>query len=584
MTIFLSSSIDTSSIFLSLIKKNSLCMVPLVAAHEGLCNCGKIDCHAKAKHPLKNFYWKWLASSEDEKVNDWWSCVGSINVGVLTGRWNKEHQGYLVVIDVDVPEHNILKRLPTTLQYRTGKRGHHLWFWSKNQLPNSVCLLAKHVDIRGHNGYVVVPPSTHVNGNEYVFENGKVSEIAQLPDWVWEEVKEGERRRRLEPKTKKTALTKREKTALSVLETAWARMSITEIREELDIGTLIPVGVRNTVIHRLLSSDRAKGTVTNQELWDHGNKYVKSLEEKNSFSECELALIISSVMKYPVYNNSHKRVNEIYGKWMKKNGHKLPPSYISSLEQADKEFFSSLTSTSSSKVGIPLAAITKAREEFLTLKGFKSMSVYKHTLLAQKLKDLGMTRTRTAKFNIWNVEVLSSMPIVVNKPTETTKVKLDMSTEVILPKQEEPLPSEEDFDLEVVKVKVTKHPREQNYPGTTHREYNEKILKSLPMPTNKDELKTFIKTLKPGDVIGFGFNKSEVKAVCAKHTVLLENQKTKDRALLCASTPLATLIVKAGLAEILYRDGKPFDTPEFKEVNLYTQKKIKPPPLPEEKI
>ena len=51
-------------------------------------------------------------------------------------------------------------------------------------MPNSVCHLDDKVDIRGTNGYVVIPPSNHISGREYVVEN-PYYEIANLPEWAY---------------------------------------------------------------------------------------------------------------------------------------------------------------------------------------------------------------------------------------------------------------------------------------------------------------------------------------------------------------------------------------------------------------
>lgn len=516
--------------FLKLIKQHEFHLIPLEAAKKGCCNCGKDECASPAKHPVKNFRWKWAASCDTSFVDDWWSNVGNINIGLVTGRWSKEKERYLVVVDIDTPDHEILQRLPKTLSYRTGKKGHHLWFWSKNQIPNSVSLLANKVDIRGTNGYVVIPPSTHVNGNEYLFEDKVLPEIADLPDWAYESLKQAMKEKGSKSKIIPNMLKdkKVDKKDVTKLQRSWSAMSISSIKDLLTKGGKIPCGVRNHTVFRLLSSDRAKGVQTKTELTRLGESYVASLEDKATFSHSELGMVVGSVMKYQVYNTSHEKVNEIYGKWMTKNGFKLGKEYLQKLDKVDHDFFAK--GLKPSKQGIPLVAITNARTEFLKAQGLESISMYKPTLLAQKLKDLGFTRTRTAKFNVWNVELVSPEEHKPMKDSKTNK-------------------------------------REQNYPGHQHRLYNEKILEGLMnVAVTRVDVQKFLETLQVEDRIGLGFKQyvvSDVKKTRegdVRFVELVEYNApvgTPGIELDC-NYPLSSVILAAGFMEILYRDGKPY--------------------------
>src|SRR5262249_1084145 len=89
--------------------------------------------------------------------------------------------GGLVVIDFD-PRHGGSDQglsLPESLKVITGN-GYHLWFRSNQQVRNSAGKLGPGIDVRGNGGYVVAPPSKHVSGSTYTFDN-KLP-IAELPD------------------------------------------------------------------------------------------------------------------------------------------------------------------------------------------------------------------------------------------------------------------------------------------------------------------------------------------------------------------------------------------------------------------
>ena len=380
----------------SQIIEHGFSVLPLQGIKSNVCTCGKPKCSSPGKHPLKGFRWKQAASTNKTVVNQWWEQAknGVHNIGVVTGCRSKINNKCLVVVDVDDSAHDIINKLPKTFTYRTGKGGFHFWFWSDIPVKNSVSLIAAKVDIRGTNGYVVVPPSSHVSGNEYVVVN--TSPIVDLPKFIQELVKQAH----IANKTEKT--TPKKKGELSKLSKEWAKVSIQEIKAFIAKKGKIPCGVRNSTIHRLLSSDRAKGVLSRDELWKNADSYRKSIEESNTMNDSELNAIVGSVMKYQPYNNMHTNVNKLYVRWMKKNGHKLPDGYEKTLEETDAKFFLSIKE---SKKGMSLAEIVASRESFLVSKGLLHRSNYKPSLLGKKLREMGFERVRTSKCNLWNVSI-----------------------------------------------------------------------------------------------------------------------------------------------------------------------------------
>lgn len=387
------SDMTTLETISDIILQNELYILPLYSVRDGgVCSCGKEDCASPGKHPLFRYNWKIIASNKPEKVLGWFEAYNKMNFGLATGRLSKITNKYLVVIDVDATEHPFIKTLPNTFSYRTGSGGHHFWFWSKYPVKNSVSLLANKVDVRGTDGYVVIPPSKHKKGN---YNNINNVAIADLPQSIVSVLL-------AKPQPKVVAKKPKSQTS-SVRHSAWVTQPIPTIRDMMQT-TLVPEGVRNVVMHRLLSSDRAKGGLK-PNLETNAKTYLKRFEHPETFRN-ELAGIVNSVLTYPAYNNNHEMINEQYVAWLKKNAkNKIPPKdLLTTLNSLDNEFFGLLAALPRSTKGCSLEEILAARKAHMRSKGHVDfVSNFKPQLLAKKLVSLGFTRTRTAKRNIWNV-------------------------------------------------------------------------------------------------------------------------------------------------------------------------------------
>jgi hypothetical protein len=181
----------------------------------------------------------------------------------------------------------------------------------------------------------------------------------------------------------------------------WDQYSIKEIREMIDNKSiLIPEGVRNRTIFRLLCSDRAHGA-DKIELLEKSRFYRKKCENYLTFQIEELNLIVESVMKYPSYNNSYENTNLKYIKWLEKNKIDNVNELKLKLQILDETFFSSLTKGSNSS----LQMITLTREEYFKSNGIEKFPVYKPSVLGSKLRSLGFERIKTSKCNFWNVDI-----------------------------------------------------------------------------------------------------------------------------------------------------------------------------------
>lgn len=77
------------------------------------------------------------------------------------------------------------EELPLTVTVLTGGGGRHLYFLYPGQLvPNSAGKLGEGLDIRGDGGYVVVPPSVHASGCEYIRCVDSPDKMTVAPPWL----------------------------------------------------------------------------------------------------------------------------------------------------------------------------------------------------------------------------------------------------------------------------------------------------------------------------------------------------------------------------------------------------------------
>ena len=167
-------------------------------------------------------------------IRAWWKKWPDAAIGIATGSASN-----LIVIDEDIDEdkgkngyHEIRRwekdhgALPETVQSITGRGGYHLFFrYTGTDIGNRTNLLDG-VDVRGEGGYVIVPPSKHPNGTEYMWEYGPDEmEPADLNETVMELLSIG----------------KEERT------------------EHFQLPATIPTGSRNDTLYRLACSLQAQG-------------------------------------------------------------------------------------------------------------------------------------------------------------------------------------------------------------------------------------------------------------------------------------------------------------------------------------
>ena len=164
---------------------------PLYPIVDGRCGCAKPNCGDAGKHPISTGWQRTIASPA--AVDGLWADRhGQRGIGLACG-----HTAGLWGLDVD-PRHSGTRSvrelqakhgpLPRTVTAHTGGGGWHLLFRWADGIRNSAGKIgAGGVDVRGHGGYLVLPPSQHASGGRYQWVFGPdTTEVAEAPDWLLE--------------------------------------------------------------------------------------------------------------------------------------------------------------------------------------------------------------------------------------------------------------------------------------------------------------------------------------------------------------------------------------------------------------
>jgi len=155
-------SLSTESAAFALAKRG----VRVLALHgvtAGKCDCGKRQCQSPGKHPIGSEFPKGhrSATTDRAKIRRVFSQNSNANLATVPP------PRYLVVdVDGEVGAENFAKLgLPETAFQFTG-RGRHYHYILEDDWPEKPPKIAG-IDFKTDNGYVVVPPSTHVTGKKY---------------------------------------------------------------------------------------------------------------------------------------------------------------------------------------------------------------------------------------------------------------------------------------------------------------------------------------------------------------------------------------------------------------------------------
>jgi Bifunctional DNA primase/polymerase, N-terminal/DnaB-like helicase C terminal domain len=134
-----------------------------------------IPLRPRGKEPLIPWTEFQKRKATEQEIQEWFQKWPNANVGVVTGMISG-----LIVIDLDgsegIAEAKKLNLTSYIISY-TGT-GKHLWFRASSHVASSV-RIHPGIDIRGEGGFIVAPPSVHVNGKRYRWIN--VLNVEKLP-------------------------------------------------------------------------------------------------------------------------------------------------------------------------------------------------------------------------------------------------------------------------------------------------------------------------------------------------------------------------------------------------------------------
>lgn len=150
-----------------------------------------LPCALRGKVPLIKC-WPALASSDPATLNIWREKHPACNWAVATG---KDSGVFVLDVDGETGRSSLAAleaqhgTLPETLVSRTGRLegGEHRWFNypADREIRGSAGRLGHGLDIRGADGYVVVPPSIHESGRPYQWAEPQQS-TGHAPEWLLE--------------------------------------------------------------------------------------------------------------------------------------------------------------------------------------------------------------------------------------------------------------------------------------------------------------------------------------------------------------------------------------------------------------
>jgi putative DNA primase/helicase len=542
----------------------------------GHCTCYQgLSCTSPGKHPLLRYNWKRVATNKPEYVQRWLEKE-NINWGVPTGRRSEQTGKFLVVLDMDSPDSELLEVMPKTFSYQTGsENGQHFWFWSKYPISNSVRKIAPHTDVRGVGGYVVIPPSRHLSGRNYTTVSWD-EEIADMTRELYSLVFANR-----EKETKTTGKRKRSETPDSF----WANESIETIRRKID-SEIVPMGARNTTLHRLLSSDRARG-LDREELFRTAQVYRARCENPESISDWELKTLIGSVLRYRQGQTCQIPRTDSYFAWLEaRNKEPLSEDKKAPIRLADDSFFSMLKPSPSARTS--LSDILRAQEDYArNIHKLQRFVRYSPVALAARLRNMGFYRIRAAYANYWNIDLNGLKELLERVMIET--VTLPEEEQVAMSSVNTKPTTEKEPETFKVKIKNKHHPNEDKYTERATFESHAAWTKLLTVcsPEQMEDLldrkliiepedtDAFMSETIPGDIIGYVHARENEVMYAGRMSVInseagciVGEDLSRHKNTIILSKSDVSIALATGFLEILYRDAKPYGIPEETEVEV----------------
>jgi hypothetical protein len=163
-------------------------VLPVHGVLSGYCTCGKPagDGHRIGKHPLTAHGFK-DATTDPETITRWFTEQPLANLAFATGGWfwvleTDPRNGGVESLAKLESEHG---PLPPTRKARSGGGGTHYYYqYRSGVVIKSTSNVRLGVDVRGDNGYILAPPSSHSSGNRYEWITAPDHPLADPPGWL----------------------------------------------------------------------------------------------------------------------------------------------------------------------------------------------------------------------------------------------------------------------------------------------------------------------------------------------------------------------------------------------------------------
>jgi predicted P-loop ATPase len=170
--------------------KQGFYVFPVHGIVRGQCTCNAgTMCYAPGKHPRTNHGYT-DATTDETVIRRWFSKWPDAGVAIAAGLSG------LVVLDIDPRNRGNaslaeLPSLPHTPRVLTGGGGWHYYFRKPPGPEFPGFVLAHGIDVKADGGYVIAPPSLHIQGQYRVDPDARLDDlaIADLPDWIAEQRK-----------------------------------------------------------------------------------------------------------------------------------------------------------------------------------------------------------------------------------------------------------------------------------------------------------------------------------------------------------------------------------------------------------
>jgi hypothetical protein len=162
---------------------------PVWGAHDGACLCGDRSCGSPGKHP-RTRHGMYDTTTDGPTIRERRQRWPDSNVGLRTGT-----SGGIIALDVDnEPAVAYLNELRAggdlgAVIIRTGQ-GWQAWFRTPADVDLRDCWLGAGVLLVRAGGYVIGPPSEHVNGRRYAIVRGGIDGLDEPPPWLLQELLE----------------------------------------------------------------------------------------------------------------------------------------------------------------------------------------------------------------------------------------------------------------------------------------------------------------------------------------------------------------------------------------------------------